>query len=247
MDSNDVTYPPLDTLKPVADRLWIVDSGPLKAMGMIPLPVRMTVVQLADGSLLLHSPTRYDAGLQRELEALGPIRHLVAPSISHWTLVQAWQEHLPGATTWAAPGLRERGQVKRSSLRIDHDLGAGAPEPWSGVLDRIEVPGIGGFCEICFFHRDSRTLILTDLVQNMEPDKLPRLFRPFAALAGATAPNGRAPAYLRAIIRLKGEPARQAGRRLMALEPERVIFAHGRWFERDAAARLKRSLAWLTG
>ena len=26
--AQDVTYPPLDTLKPVADNLWIVDSGP---------------------------------------------------------------------------------------------------------------------------------------------------------------------------------------------------------------------------
>ena len=42
---NDVTYPPLDVLKPVAKDLWIVDSGPQEAMGLT-LPVRMTVIRL---------------------------------------------------------------------------------------------------------------------------------------------------------------------------------------------------------
>jgi hypothetical protein len=33
---------------------------------------------------------------------------------------------------------------------------------------------------------------------------------------------------------------------VIAWEPERVIFAHGRWFDREAAAYLRRSLSWLT-
>lgn len=48
-------------------------------------------------------------------------------------------------------------------------------------------------------------------------------------------------------MRLGGSKARDAGRQLVATRPERVIFAHGRWFDHDAAARLERSLRWLTG
>jgi hypothetical protein len=33
--------------------------------------------------------------------------------------------------------------------------------------------------------------------------------------------------------------------RLLARHPERVIFAHGRWFDRDGEARLRRPLRWL--
>ena len=55
MKPEKVTYPPLDVLKRVADNIWIVDSGPLRALGM-PLPIRMTVIKLRDGGLLLHSP-----------------------------------------------------------------------------------------------------------------------------------------------------------------------------------------------
>lgn len=239
-----VTYPPLDTLKPVAPDLWIVDSGPLRVMG-IPLPVRMTVVRLHDGGLLLHSPTRFTEGLWRELVALGPVRHLVAPNSAHWTMVQDWQQRLDEVTTWAAPGLRERRGVKRSGLRLDRDLDGQGADGWPEALEQIDMPGIGGFHEVCLFHEPSHTLILTDLIQNIEPSKTPALLRPLLRLAGNDAPNGRAPAYLRAVMKARGQPARDAARHLLALRPERVIFAHGAWFNADAAARLAASLDWL--
>jgi Domain of unknown function (DUF4336) len=243
--SVEVTYPPLDVLKPVAENVWIVDSGPLKAAGLVPLPVRMTVIRLADNGLLLHSPTRFDVDLRGQMEGMGPVRHLVAPNSAHWTFVKAWQERIPEATTWAAPGLRERSQVQKSGVRLDHDLGPAMVDRWPAELEQIRMPGIGGFCEVCLFHAGSRTLILTDLVQNLESRKLPLLFRPFAALAGVTAPDGKAPVYLRAIVRANGDVAKAAARRLVALKPDRVIFTHGRWFETDAAARLESSLHWL--
>jgi hypothetical protein len=241
--SADITYPPLDTLKPVADDLWIVDSGPLWAMGILPLPVRMTVIRLSSGDILLHSPTRFDPALHRAIEALGPIRHLVAPNIAHWTLIEGWQRACPDATTWAAPVLRKRPTVKKSKLRLDRELGEAAPPEWAADMEHVIVPGRGGFREVCFLHKASRTLILTDLVVNLEPAKLPLPMRLFAKLAGMTA--GRAPVYLRAVVRGGGEPARTAARRLVDWAPERVIFAHGRPFERDGAAALRRSLDWL--
>jgi hypothetical protein len=59
------------------------------------------------------------------------------------------------------------------------------------------------------------------------------------------APNGRAPLHLRALVRLRRRDAIAAISRVLAWEPERVIFAHGRWFERDGAAELRRSFRWL--
>ena len=62
-DRVEATYPPLDTLKPVADGLWIVDSGPMQVAGA-PLPVRMTVAKLTNGDVWLHSPTRFIRSLR---------------------------------------------------------------------------------------------------------------------------------------------------------------------------------------
>ena len=239
------TYPPLDVPKPVADGVWIVDSGPLRMLG-IPLPVRMTVIRLGTGDLWLHSPTRYDERLRAELERHGRIRHLVAPDVAHWVFLREWQQSCPDAVVWAAPGLRDRGQVKKSGLRVDRDLGAVSPSDWAGDIEQVVVPG-AGFAEVDFFHKATRTLVLTDLVVNIEPEKLPFLLRPGARLIGVVAPDGKAPLYLRLIIRARRHEARQAASRMLAWAPERVIFSHGRWFEKDGPAALRRSLAWLVG
>ncbi|TIN32662.1 MAG: hypothetical protein E5Y32_33125 [Mesorhizobium sp.] len=103
MKPEDATYPPLDVAKPVAPGVWIVDSGPLSVMG-IPVPVRMTVIQLGNGGLPLHSPTRFAFELRRQLEQIGLILHLVAPNRAHWTFLKEWQSHVQGLPTWAAPG-----------------------------------------------------------------------------------------------------------------------------------------------
>jgi uncharacterized protein DUF4336 len=239
VSAHQATYPPLDVLKPVASDLWVVDSGPLM-VARIPLPIRMVVIRLHDG-MLLHSPTRYDRNLREAITALGPIRHLVAPSFAHWTFMREWVAACPEATTWAAPGLRERRQVRRAGLRLDRDL----DEPAWGDIEQCVIPGGGGFREVALLHRPSGTALLTDLVQNLEPEKLPVFARPLAHLLGVVAPNGRAPLHLRALVRLRRRDAIAAISRVLAWEPERVIFAHGRWFERDGAAELRRSFRWL--
>ncbi|MBM1173134.1 DUF4336 domain-containing protein [Microvirga arabica] len=244
MASEDVTYPPLDVLKPVAENLWIVDSGPQEAMGLS-LPVRMTVIRFGNGDVWLHSPTRYNPELRREIETLGPIRHLVAPNIAHWTHLKGWQGGCPAAKTSAAPNLRQRPQVRQAGIRFDRDLTDSPPEDWGGEIEQAVISGGAGFREVAFLHRPTRTLILTDLIQNLEPEKLPLGTRLFARLTGVDAPNGKAPAYLRFVVRLRRKEAQEAVSRLVAWNPERVIFSHGRWFDRDGAASLERAFAWL--
>jgi hypothetical protein len=240
-DGRTVTYPPLDTLKPLAEDVWIVDSGPLHGS----LPLRMTVIRLPGGQVLLHSPTPYSAGLAAEIARIGRVGALVAPNSAHWLFVAGWQSAMPGAQVWAAPGLRRRRPVRRGDLRIDRDLSDDPPAEWGGAITLIVVPGGFGFREVAFFHAPSRTLVLTDLVLNLEPERLPPLARAFARAAGMTAPHGRAPVYLRAAIRLAGASAAAAAAALVALRPGRVVVAHGRIIEHDATAALERSLGWL--
>jgi hypothetical protein len=56
---SEATYPPLNTLKRVADDLWIVD-GPVILFGprllRMNFPTRMTIVRLSGNRLLIHSP-----------------------------------------------------------------------------------------------------------------------------------------------------------------------------------------------
>jgi hypothetical protein len=182
-------------------------------MGLIPIPVRMTIIRLENDKLLLHSPTRHTTELQGALEGFGPIRHLVAPNIVHWTFLKEWQNRLPDAITWAAPGLRDRGTVKRSGVRLDRDLDEGSLPGWPDEIERITVTGKPNFCEVALFHRRSQALILVDLVQDFEARKLPVPLRSLARLACIVAPDGKAPAYLRAVVKLGGDKAREAAGR----------------------------------
>ena len=237
-------YQPLDTLKPLADGVFIVDSLLPGLLGKL-LPVRMTVLRLPDNTLLLHSPTRFSATLGQALQSIGPVAHLVAPNPAHWTLIKPWQQAFPQATTWAAPGLRDRRQVRRSRLRLDYDLGTRAPALWGDSIDLVMMKGGFGFHEAALFHRPSRTLVLTDLVLNLEPGKLPALARPLMRLFGSTAPDGMPPPYLRFAVRRGGQQAVTAAQEMLALQPERVVFSHGRCFESDATFHLQRSFRWL--
>ena len=225
------------------DDIWIVDDRPISAAGLR-LPVRMTVIRLLNGDLILHSPVRYSAALRDELERLGPIKYLMAPNVAHWMFLPAWQNELPQARIFAARGLSARKQVREAGLRIDRELGESTPAEWASELETISVQA-PMFSEVEIFDKRSRTLVLTDLVQNLDPHHLPPSNQAAASLLGIAKPDGMAPIYLRMLLRLGGRSVQTAAKRLVSLAPERVVFAHGDWFETGGTERLRRSLRWL--
>jgi hypothetical protein len=231
-------YLPLDTPKPVAENIWVVDSLLPGAIGDV-VPCRMTVLRLSDGSLLLYSPTQFSYPLKAALEELGEIRHLVAPNMAHWLFLKSWQQACRDATTWAARGLRGRSQVRQSGLRLDHDLRDHAPDEWGEGITLISVPGALDFHEAALYHEPSGTLLLADLAMNLEPSKTPLPLRPALWVLGLL--RGLPPPWLRAIVRLKGHEAEDAAAQIAALRPQRVLFAHGAW----EGARPSYLLRWL--
>ena len=64
-------------------------------------------------------------------------------------------------------------------------------------------------------------------------------------LAGAADPDGKAPADLRLTFFGRKDEARTSLERMLAWKPEKVIMAHGRWYERDGTEELRRAFRWL--
>jgi len=236
-------YEPLFTLKPVADDIWIVDGPVIRFYGM-PFPTRMVVIRLPDGGLWLHSPVAPDEGLIRALAGIGPIRHLIAPNWIHYAYLPEWQGLFPQAETWVAPGVAARAASRKVALRVDHDLAAVAPPEWAGVIDQMIFEGSRIHREVVFFHRPSKTLILTDLIENFEADKVPAWFVPVLWLVGIKDPDGKMPNDMRLTFRKNRHQARAAAEALLAWHPERVIMAHGRWYATGAEAELRRAFRW---
>jgi len=239
-----MTYAPIDTPKAVAGDAWIVD-GPLIRFGMpwpqMPFPTRMTLFRIGTG-LFVHSPTRLTPALRAAVDALGTPRWIVGPNRIHYWWIPEWKAAWPDARVWLAPRIREQAGARIAFATLPLEAREGYP--WDVAIDTLPITG-SYMTEVEFFHRPSRTLVLTDLVENFEPERLPRILRWLTWLAGVQAPHGGMPRDMRATFTRDRPRLRAAIEHLLSWEPERVIFAHGLWFDRNGTERLRRAFAWL--
>src|SRR6516165_1132974 len=248
-DPAPLVYEPLNEYKPLGSDIGIVDS-PLEyfttAGVTLPLPftTRMTVVQLKNGDLFLHSPIAFDARLAGHLQSMGTIRHLISPNQFHYAHIGEWSRAFPGAITWASPHARERARARGIKVQFKRDLSTLVPDEWRNEIDQTTIPG-GIFGEFVFFHKESRTLILTDTIINFELDKLAQPWRFATRLTGMYYPHGQLFFGMRLPLLFQKKKSRAAIERVLAWRPERMILSHGRCFESNGTATLQRIFNWV--
>jgi hypothetical protein len=200
----------------------------------------MTVVKLPSGRLWLHSPIRLDEALVEALSRLGPIAHVVAPNSIHYWWIRDWSDRFPEAQVWAVARLAAGARLRVPAHFV---IGGQPPSAWEGVLDQETVSG-ARIVEADFFHRPSKTLILTDLIENFEGDRFNSFFyRWLARLGGAIDPDGKLPLDLRRSF--PADELKRAVERMLAWSPEKIIIAHGRWYKSEGRAELQRAFRWL--
>ncbi|MGH7069108.1 MAG: DUF4336 domain-containing protein [Acetobacteraceae bacterium] len=240
----DVTYPPLNTLKPVAENVWIVD-GPAIRFGLpwpkMSFPTRMTVIRLEQDRLFIHSPTHLVESLRAEIATVGKPAWLIGPNRLHYWWLPDWRDAYPNSGVWLAPGIREqaRGRIGFAADLLPSLSGY----PWDDELATLPVAG-GDLTEFAFFHRRSATLVLTDLIENFEPAKLGCVKRGIARLGGVLDPDGQIPRDMRLTFRRHQREIREAVETMIGWGPERIVLAHGRWYDRDGATQLVRAFRW---
>jgi hypothetical protein len=237
-------YEPVNTLKPVGENLRVAD-GPIARMAYlgtpIPFPTRMLVVRLANGGLFLWSPTEPDEDLRSEIDALGPVCHLVSPNKIHYAHVAPWKRAYPGAggVAWGTRAgrlSRRRRHLRRGPRR--RTGGGVVRRPRPARLPGEQVHGRGRLLPPRYAHPGAG-----GPDRNLEPGKVGKPWRWQVRLSGASDPDGKAPMDLRLTFLGCKKEARAAFGRMVAWKPERVIMAHGRPYERTAP----RSYAGLSG
>jgi hypothetical protein len=240
------TYPPLNTLKPVADEVWIVD-GPIIRFGVpgfrMPFPTRATIIRLEDGDLFIHSPTSFDAGLKAEVDKIGTPRWLIGPNRLHYWWIPDWHAAYPDADIYLAPKTAEQAEA-----RLDFDyrtLDRQSDYPWDRQIKTLPING-AYMTEVAFLHTPSRTLVLTDLIENFEPEKTATLLMRFLTWAGGVRdPDGCTPRDMRLTFLRSKAQVRPAVETMVDWDPERIILAHGRWYDRNGGAELRRAFRWI--
>lgn len=237
-------YEPLNTLKPIGPDIWIADGPHISFYGL-PFPTRMTIVRLADGGLWIHSPIKPDDKLIAQINKIGPVRHLIGPNWFHYASLHDWKTRYPAALVWVAPGVEARAAKHSVPLTVDEDLIDTAPDAWVGQLDQMIVRGSKIHHEAVFYHSHSKTLILTDLIENFERRTLPWWMRILTKFARIQHPDGQMPIDMRQTFNGHRDQLRKAVEQMITWGPEQVILAHGHWYQRDGVAELKRAFRFL--
>lgn len=210
-----------------ANGLWEA-TGELRLAPGFYLPARMTVARLPDGALWVHSPIALDDALAAELDALGPVRHLVAPNCLHHFFLARAHRRYPQAAVHIAPGLA----AKRPRLAMGNPLSATPPPEWGDAFAVCPLEGARRLGETVFLHRPSRTLICTDLVFNLRTWRGPltglllRLFGTRGRLAASR--------LVRLVVDDR-ERFRASLREVARWDFQRVAMAHGEVLEGPTA------------
>lgn len=245
-DEKLAVYPPLNTLKPVADDIWIVD-GPQIRFGLtvlkVQFPTRATIIRLKGGGLFVHSPTPLGAALKAEIDRTGVPRWIIGPNRLHYWWIPDWHAAYPKAEVYLAPRIREQA---RGRLDFDgHTLDRPSGYPWDDEIKTLPVMG-AYMTEVVFFHVASRTLVLTDLIENFESAKIASPFMRFLTwLGGVRDPDGSTPSDMRVSFRKQRPQVKAAVETMIGWDPERIILAHGRWYAANGRAELQRAFRWI--
>ncbi|MBW4522813.1 MAG: DUF4336 domain-containing protein [Scytolyngbya sp. HA4215-MV1] len=176
----------------VQDTVWTFEQ--VQGILYVVVPVRMTIVRLETGGLLVYAPvapTPECLRLVNELVAQhGDIRYIILPTISgleHKIFVAPFARHFPQAQVFVAPHQWSFPfNLPLSWLGFPagrtHPLPADSRQaPFAGqfdyaILGPIDL-GPGRFSEVAFFHRPSRTLLVTDTIVSIpaEPPAINQL------------------------------------------------------------------------
>ncbi len=130
-------------------------------MPLMDLPRRMTVVRLADASLVVYSAISLDPDEMLALEAYGRPAYLIVPSDKHRLDAKSWKDRYPEIEVVAPEGAREKVEEE---VRVD----TVAPSFDDANVQFVTVPGTRRR-EAALLVRtpNGMTLVLNDVVGNI--------------------------------------------------------------------------------
>lgn len=227
-------------LREFGREIWTAEGSEVVAMLGFRYPTRMAVIRLAGGDLFVWSPVALTDAIRAEVDALGKVRHLVAPNALHHLFIADWKQAYPDARLYAAPGLRE----KRKDLSFDDELDDAPVSGWSGQIEYVVVKNNAIANEAVFFHLESGTVIFTDLIQQFPSD----WFSGWRAIVAKwDLMLGLEPSVPRKfrLAFTDRRAARTSLERILAWPAEKVLMAHGTPVATDGQAFLRRAFGWL--
>jgi|SRR5271155_520665 len=228
-------------LQVFAKNVWIVDGPNVRDMG-VTFTTRMTVARLANGSVWVDSPVSVPFEMLKRITELGPVRYLVAATPRHFWRLEVWHTLFPEAQLWSSPTTLLT--LKKRPLPLTGVLGDEPPQAWADDFDQLIFKGNPLLDEVLFFHKQSGTVILDDLIQIHPKVKGKPLRNALFKLAGVAYPYGGVPRDIRLTF-TRRNLGRQSLEKLLSWDFDKLIIAHGFCVEKDAKPFVERAFRWL--
>lgn len=153
----------------------------------------MTVVELPNNQLWVHSPVRLDGPTKEAIDKIGNVSFIVTPNYEHVSFAAEWALAFPKAQKVGCPGLTERKPEIPWSYEIPNGY---RPIGWKHAtvetpesnkigwdtailqplhinIERNPFSGRPFFEEVIYYHAPTKTLIVTDFWWNYPQDVVP--------------------------------------------------------------------------
>lgn len=181
-----------ETVRRQVDKdVWVFEQTQALESFSVYTPVRMTIIRLKSGGLWVHAPVAPTEECISLVNELGPVEFIVLPTFAyeHKVFVGPFSRRFPTAKVYVAPfqwsfplnlppqffGIFPSGELISGDRSI----------PWADEIEQevLSPPSIGNLgsfvrtCECAFFHKASRTLLVTDALMyasDAVPDVVPK-------------------------------------------------------------------------
>jgi len=223
-------------LRKIDKNIWVAEK-PMQFMQM-PFGTRMTVVKLKNGHLWLHSPVKLDDELKAQLAEIGKVKYLVSPNLYHHLFLTDYLDIDAGIEIYAAKGLSK----KRKDLKRINVIDSKAKLPWAAEIKTLNSEGMPFVQEIVFLHGESKTLVVTDMLQNFQKIE-GFLFSNYLKLSGIYKKPGVSMAIRYSVFSHK--KFRIFFDQVLEWEFQKIIMSHGELIEENAKQILLDCYKWL--
>jgi hypothetical protein len=227
---------PHEPLVPLAENLWWV-RGTLPNMSLKRV---MTVVRLESGALVIHNAIALDAASMHKLEEWGTPTYLLVPNGAHRLDAPAYKQRYPALKVFTPPGSRNKVQ---EVVQVD---GTYLDFPDTPSVELRILPGIGeSEGAMIVRSQDGRSVVLNDVVFNMDRPRDPLGFLITAAFGSAPGPRI---SRLAKLVFVRDRGALKAELRGLAALPDlqRLLVSHDKVASGpEARSALEQALTYL--
>jgi Domain of unknown function (DUF4336) len=231
-------------LRQIDNNLWVAEQ-PFKYLGL-EVGARMSVIRLESG-LMIISPIKPDEQIIHELNKIDKVAYIIAPNFYHHLFISEFQAIYPSAKLIIPKGLNIKLPKLDFAQLLNDNNGSLENQVDYLLIDGFKVLDISGAStlnEYVFYHRDSRTLILTDTAFHFDGNFT---FKTQLAARLLGIYGKLAPSFLEKLASKETQKVKQSFQKVFEWDFDRVIMAHGSIVETGAKLKLKQGYEQFLG